>query len=167
MCHEGKQARGDLLCLESSCEVRATCRFPAKLQKLGRPATHPRCCPRSRINVDLKSGFGLCRYMRPIDKVHLFFAKALTAGISRDCQGARKTRRRLRDYKVRGLFAVKCQFTLSNLSPLNLVSISRCSSPPRNPVYARRVDPSVLAFNLSLHRHPYLCILCHSRFMYS
>ena len=35
--------------------------------------------------------------------------------------------------------------SLSNLSPLNLVSIFRCSSPPRNPVYARRVDPSALA----------------------
>ena len=31
--------------------------------------------------------------------------------------------------------------TLANLSSINLVSIFRCSSPPRNPVYARRVDP--------------------------
>jgi hypothetical protein len=39
------------------------------------------------------------------------------------------------------------------------VSIFRCSSPPRNPVYARCVDPSALAFSLSSHRHSY-----HDRF---
>ena len=41
----------------------------------------------------------------------------------------------------------------SNLLSLNLVSIFRCSSPPHNPVYVSRVDPSVLGFSLSLHRH--------------
>ena len=46
--------------------------------------------------------------------------------------------------------------TLANLSPINLVSIFRCPSPPRNPVYTRRVDPSVLAFSLSSHRHSYI-----------
>jgi len=35
---------------------------------------------------------------------------------------------------------------------------------PYNPVYTRRVDPSVLAISLSLHRHPFVCILCISRF---
>ncbi len=35
-------------------------------------------------------------------------------------------------------------FTLSNLSPINLVSIFRCSSPPINPWYVRCVDPSSL-----------------------
>jgi hypothetical protein len=50
-------------------------------------------------------------------------------------------------------------FTLSNLSDLNLVSVFRCSSPPRNPVYVRRVDPLSLAFSLSLHRHSYISIL--------
>ena len=35
---------------------------------------------------------------------------------------------------------------------------------PRIPVYARRLDPSVLAFSLSLYRHPSLCILFDSRF---
>jgi hypothetical protein len=34
-----------------------------------------------------------------------------------------------------------------NLSSINLVSIFRCSSPPRNPVYVRCVDPSVLPFS--------------------
>jgi hypothetical protein len=34
----------------------------------------------------------------------------------------------------------------------------------RNPVYARCLDPSVLAFSLSLHRHPFICILFSSRF---
>ncbi len=34
-------------------------------------------------------------------------------------------------------------------------SIFRCSSPPRNPVYVRRVDPSALSFSLSSHRHSY------------
>jgi hypothetical protein len=32
------------------------------------------------------------------------------------------------------------------LSSVNLVSIFRCSSPPRNPVYVSRVDPPVLPF---------------------
>jgi hypothetical protein len=45
--------------------------------------------------------------------------------------------------------------TLSNLSSLNLVYIFRCSSPPYNPVYPRRVDLSALAFSLSSHRHVY------------
>ena len=41
--------------------------------------------------------------------------------------------------------------TLANLSSINLVSIFRCSSPPDNPVYLRRVDPSALSFSLSSH----------------
>jgi hypothetical protein len=41
--------------------------------------------------------------------------------------------------------------TLANLSSINLVSIFRSSSPPHNPVYASRVDPSVLGFSLSSH----------------
>jgi hypothetical protein len=57
--------------------------------------------------------------------------------------------------------------TLSNLSSLNLVSIFRCSSPPRNPVYARRVDPSALALSLSSHRHSYISILFSSHFISS
>ena len=36
---------------------------------------------------------------------------------------------------------------------------SNVSSPPRNPVYARRIDPSAIAFSLSLHRHSYINIL--------
>ncbi len=44
---------------------------------------------------------------------------------------------------------------ISNLSSINLVSIFRCSSPPHNLVYGRRVDPSALAFSLSSHRHSY------------
>ncbi len=43
--------------------------------------------------------------------------------------------------------------TLANLSSINLVSIFRCSSPPHNPVYVRRVDPQALALSLSSHRH--------------
>jgi hypothetical protein len=34
----------------------------------------------------------------------------------------------------------------------------------RNPVYSRRLDPSVLAFSFSLYRHPSIYILCSSRF---
>jgi hypothetical protein len=30
---------------------------------------------------------------------------------------------------------------------------------PRNPVYGRRLDPSVLAFSLSLYRHSFIYIL--------
>ncbi len=40
--------------------------------------------------------------------------------------------------------------TLANLSSINLVSIFRCSSPPRNPVYVRRVDPSGLVFSTAI-----------------
>ena len=52
-------------------------------------------------------------------------------------------------------------FTLSNLASLNLVSIVRCSSPPSHPVShdTRRVDPSDIAFSLSLHRHSCMSIL--------
>ncbi len=52
----------------------------------------------------------------------------------------------------------------SNLSPFNLVSICRCPRPLRNPVYASRLDPSVLPLSLSLHRHPYIYIYIY---MYS
>ena len=38
-------------------------------------------------------------------------------------------------------------------SYLNLVSILRCSSPPRNPVYASRVDPSALALRVLVFHH--------------
>ncbi len=62
---------------------------------------------------------------------------------------------------------VNSHITLSNVvSPLNLVSIFRCPSPPRNPVYVRLADPSVLSFSLSSHRHPYICIPCSSHFIY-
>jgi hypothetical protein len=43
--------------------------------------------------------------------------------------------------------------TLANLSSIKLVSIFSCSSPPINPVYPRRVDPTALVFSLSSHRH--------------
>ncbi len=49
--------------------------------------------------------------------------------------------------------------TLVNLSSIYLFSIIRCSSPPNNPVYARRVDPSDLDFSLSSHRHSYKGLL--------
>jgi hypothetical protein len=35
---------------------------------------------------------------------------------------------------------------------------------PRNPVYERSLDSSVLPISLSLHRHPFVCILFTSRF---
>ncbi len=46
--------------------------------------------------------------------------------------------------------------TLQNLAFINLVSIFRCSSPPSNLVYGRRVSPSVFTFSLSSHRHFYM-----------
>jgi hypothetical protein len=55
--------------------------------------------------------------------------------------------------------------TLANLSSINLVSIFRCSSPPRNPVYVRCVDPSVLVFRLTSHRHSYICLIFNSHFI--
>ncbi len=46
--------------------------------------------------------------------------------------------------------------TLGNFPSINLVFIFRCSSSPRNPVYPRRVDSSVLVFSLSSHRHSFI-----------
>jgi gluconate kinase len=43
--------------------------------------------------------------------------------------------------------------------------IFRCSSPPRNPVYVRRVDLSPLGFSLSSHRHSYISFLFSPRFI--
>ncbi len=50
--------------------------------------------------------------------------------------------------------------TLTNFSSISLVCIFRCSSPPRNTVYARRVDLSDLAFSLSSHRHSHIQVFC-------
>ena len=55
--------------------------------------------------------------------------------------------------------------TLANLSSINLVDIFRCSSPPRNPVYVRLVDPSALSFSLSSHRHSYISLVFSVRFI--
>ena len=55
-------------------------------------------------------------------------------------------------------------FTRSNLSPLSLVYIFGCSSPPTKPVYPRRVDLSVVSLSLSSQRHSYISILFRSRF---
>ena len=55
--------------------------------------------------------------------------------------------------------------THSKLSPINLVSIFRCSSSQSNTVYVRHIGPSVLTFRFSLHRHPHICIPFRSRFI--
>jgi hypothetical protein len=55
--------------------------------------------------------------------------------------------------------------TLANLSSINLVSMFRCSSPPCNPVYVRRVDPLTLVFSLSSHRHSYIGLFLSSHFI--
>jgi hypothetical protein len=55
--------------------------------------------------------------------------------------------------------------TRGNLSSVNLVSIFRCSSPPRNPVYPRRVDSSTVSFSLSSHRHSCTSLLFDSHFI--
>ena len=39
---------------------------------------------------------------------------------------------------------------------MNLVSIFRCSSSPHNPVYVSHIDPSGVAFSLSLYRHTHV-----------
>jgi hypothetical protein len=39
------------------------------------------------------------------------------------------------------------------ISSMNLVFVLRCSSPPSDPVYTRRVDSSGLVFSLSSHHH--------------
>jgi hypothetical protein len=57
--------------------------------------------------------------------------------------------------------------TLTNLSSINLVSISRCSSPPHNPVYVRRVGPSDLDNSLASYRHSYIGLLFGSHFITS
>jgi hypothetical protein len=55
--------------------------------------------------------------------------------------------------------------TLGNFSCINLVSIIRCSSFPRNPVYVRYVDSSPLGFSLSSHRHSYIGLVFSSPFI--
>jgi hypothetical protein len=55
--------------------------------------------------------------------------------------------------------------TLTNLSFINLVTIFRRSSSPRNPVYTRRVDPSVLGFSLLSHRHSFIILFFNSHFI--
>ena len=40
-----------------------------------------------------------------------------------------------------------------------------CSGSPWSPVYVRRVDPSVLAFSLSFHRHLHICTPFNSHFI--
>ena len=52
--------------------------------------------------------------------------------------------------------------TLSNLSPINIAFICKYPRTPRNPVYASRLDPSVLPLSLSLHRHPYIYIYIYA-----
>jgi hypothetical protein len=51
----------------------------------------------------------------------------------------------------------------STLSSINLVSIFRGSSPPHNPVYTSRVDPSVLTTSLSSHRRSHTSFLFNSQ----
>jgi hypothetical protein len=46
-----------------------------------------------------------------------------------------------------------------------LLSSSTVVQSPVEPSYARRVDPSVLAFSLSSHRHTYVSLLFNSRFI--
>ena len=49
----------------------------------------------------------------------------------------------------------------------NPISILKdLDTPDFQKVYAIRLDPSVLAFSLSLHRHKYVCISFSSRFIY-
>jgi hypothetical protein len=57
--------------------------------------------------------------------------------------------------------------TLTNFSSINLVFIFRCSCPPRNTVYERRVDLSVWTVSLSSHWHSYISLLCTSLFIVS
>jgi hypothetical protein len=57
------------------------------------------------------------------------------------------------------------QITLANISSINLVYIFRCSSPPSNPVCARRIDRLALVFSLSSHRKSYISLLYSSRFI--
>jgi hypothetical protein len=68
----------------------------------------------------------------------------------------------------RRTFSVKIThspITLANLSSIDLVSLFRCCSPPRNTLYARRL--SALAFSLSSHRHSHISLLLRSRFIVS
>jgi hypothetical protein len=62
-----------------------------------------------------------------------------------------------------GIKITHSPITLANISIINLVSIFRCSSPPRNPVYTRCVFPSVVYFSLSSHRHSKKGFIFNSR----
>jgi hypothetical protein len=47
------------------------------------------------------------------------------------------------------------------------LNIDDTSSPPHNPVYERRVDPSTLSFSRSSHRHLYISLLFSFRLIVS
>jgi hypothetical protein len=69
------------------------------------------------------------------------------------CQGGSFTYNSKFRRFVYGFTNTLSSITLVNVSSINLVFIFRCSCPPHNTTYVRRVDLSALAFNLSLHRH--------------
>ena len=105
---------------------------------------HKQCSP----NVSLTShGSGLFHFRRAAfssqlkSKVGSTLAKDAALRINLNLDG------------VYHFYITHSPITLANLSSINLVSIFMCSSPPSNPVYARRVNPSVLVFSLSSHRH--------------
>ncbi len=64
-----------------------------------------------------------------------------------------------------------CPSSLSSVSHTHIIHTPTLHTPTfltmtytHNPVYVRRLDPSVLVFSLSLYRHPSICILFSSRF---
>ena len=61
-------------------------------------------------------------------------------------------------FKTKKIVKPKLAFFFSLENKLLLVYYSE-TRPPRNklPVYVKRLDPKVLAFRLSLHRHPNIC----------
>ena len=58
-------------------------------------------------------------------------------------------------------------FISPNLSSINLVSIFRRSSPPRNPVYTRRVGPHQFYLLVFHHTYTHISILFTSHFISS
>jgi len=53
-------------------------------------------------------------------------------------------------------------YALAIFSSIDLVSIFRCSSPPINPVYVRRVNSLALVCSLSSHRQSYIGLIFSS-----
>ena len=67
-------------------------------------------------------------------------------------------------FRINNITNTYSPISLVSISPINLVSIFRCSSSAHNGVHARRVDSSTQVFSLSSYRTPYIVFAFISHF---